>query len=123
MERQEQIIEKTGYKLTYGGKDDEWDGCYRGFYIFSDWTHTAISMGSGRPDAWVGLDPEGTIPANGHWSHGAEKWRQSVKMYGHFIGDTEQLISQMESNLEESDLDDDAKAEVKRIWTERGQYQ
>lgn len=123
MERQAQIIEKTGYTLTYGGKDDEWDGCYRGFYIFSDWTPTAIHMGSGRPDSWIGLDPEGTIPATEHWMHGYEKWSQSAKMYGSFIQDTERLIATMESRLEESDLDDDAKAEVMRIWTERGQYE
>ena len=119
----EQIIEKTGYTLKYGGKDDEWDGCYRGFYIFSNWTPCAEMMGSGRPDSWIGLDAEGTIGAEGHWMHGGEKWSQSQKMYGSFISDTERLIKQMESNLEESDLDDEAKATVKEIWTTRGQYQ
>lgn len=112
----------------YDYEDYTWYGehgqrYYRGFTVVGDYCPMAMDI-NGRPNSWVCTDhtkPNETVVRR-HPEHGNEKWSGSDKVWGQFFAGTDAFIAKAEKTLEESDLDDWEKAEVRRIWERNDWY-
>ena len=106
---------------------------YRGFSVFSDWSQawgdeidgceTFICRTNELREA---VDPQtnkwtGTVwGVPQHSEHGMEKG-YAIRPR-RFISGVDEMIAEAESNLENSDLSDEAKAEVQQSWESFGWY-